>query len=75
MMLLTRLDLIKERLRQAVAGGAHSRRIEIVRPGCDTNRKREAHASLFLLVPLTGLEPVRGLPQRILSPRCLPIPS
>ena len=26
----------------------------------------------FLLVPLTGLEPVRSRPQRILSPRCLP---
>ena len=25
-----------------------------------------------LLVPLTGLEPVRSCPQRILSPRCLP---
>ena len=27
-----------------------------------------------LLVPLTGLEPVRGRPQGILSPWCLPIP-
>ena len=24
------------------------------------------------MVPLTGLEPVRSCPQRILSPRCLP---
>ena len=27
-----------------------------------------------ILVPLTGLEPVRVLPQGILSPWCLPIP-
>ena len=27
-----------------------------------------------ILVPLTGLEPVRVLPHGILSPRCLPIP-
>lgn len=28
----------------------------------------------FILVPLTGLEPVRVLPRGILSPLCLPIP-
>ena len=39
-----------------------------------TNKKREAKATLFLLVPLTGLEPVRLLQQGILSPWCLPIP-
>ena len=27
---------------------------------------------VFFVVPLTGLEPVRSCPQRILSPRCLP---
>ena len=32
-------------------------------PICETNQG---------VVPLTGLEPVRSCPQRILSPRCLP---
>ena len=28
--------------------------------------------AVVIMVPLTGLEPVRSCPQRILSPRCLP---
>ena len=36
-------------------------------------QKREAKASLFYLVPATGLEPVRFLRRGILSPLCLPI--
>ena len=41
--------------------------------GIDTNKKEEAFASSFLLVPATGLEPVRFLRRGILSPLCLPI--
>ena len=35
-------------------------------------KKREAKASLFFLVPVTGLEPVRHRWRRILSPLRLP---
>ena len=34
----------------------------------------KARRSVLFLVPVTGLEPVRVLPQGILSPWCLPIP-
>ena len=35
--------------------------------GTDTNKKEEAKASSFVLVPVTGLEPVRHRWRRILS--------
>ena len=38
-----------------------------------STKKEEAKASSFLVL-VTGLEPVRVLPQGILSPWCLPIP-
>ena len=41
-------------------------------PVAYTKIKKEPAGSFFILVPLTGLEPVRSCPQRILSPRCLP---
>ena len=37
-----------------------------------TNKKEEAFASSFVLVPVTGLEPVRCRQRRILSPLRLP---
>ena len=40
--------------------------------GTITNKKEEALASSFLLVPVTGLEPVRHRWRRILSPLRLP---
>ena len=40
--------------------------------GTITNKKEEAEASSFLLVPVTGLEPVRHRWRRILSPLRLP---
>ena len=41
-------------------------------PEIDTINKIPALSSGDFVVPLTGLEPVRSCPQRILSPRCLP---
>ena len=46
--------------------------LEWFSPSSTTNNKREAKASLLVLVPENGLEPSRGCPQGILSPRCLP---
>ena len=37
-------------------------------------KERPVSISLFCVVPLTGLEPVRILLHGILSPGCLPIP-
>ena len=38
------------------------------------NKKEKAKAFSFLLVPVTGIEPVRILLRGILSPLCLPVP-
>ena len=42
------------------------------KPTTFIKQKREAKASLFYLVPVTGLEPVRCRQRRILSPLRLP---
>ena len=41
-------------------------------PQANFIEKRTCFCKCVFLVPLTGLEPVRSCPQRILSPRCLP---
>ena len=50
-------------------------RIRTVCPCSDTNKKEEAKASSFLLVPVVGVEPTRYRYHWILSPARLPIPS
>ena len=47
------------------------RRKQIIRTRLPQGRFGSDHIGL---APLTGLEPVRGCPQQILSLRCLPIP-
>ena len=59
------LDKIKERLGLALAGGAHSRRMKMGSSPAQINSRREAYASLLLLVPVVGLEPTRCCHQRI----------
>ena len=50
----------------------HIEDISPVPEGTDIIEKRTCKSKCVFLVPLTGLEPVRSRPQRILSPRCLP---
>ena len=56
----TGLDYIKERLGQALAGGAHLHRILFVRVRCLVSTKKKNHTARcgFFLVETTGLEPV-----------------
>ena len=44
----------------------------MIAPTCVNAKKEYPGWGIPFLVPLTGLEPVRSCPQRILSPRCLP---
>ena len=44
----------------------------MIAPTCVNAKKEYPGWGIPFLVPLTGLEPVRSRPQRILSPRCLP---
>ena len=70
---VTGLDKIMEWLRQAVASGAHPRRIQMgSSPFPLLPIKKHPIRGAFLLVPVTGLEPVRCRQRRILSPLRLP---
>ena len=56
----TGLDEIKERLGQTLAGGAHPRRIGLVRVRCLISAKQKTHTFRcgFCLVDDIGLEPM-----------------
>ena len=73
---MTGLDYIKEWFPSSRKPATVHRTVAFrwVRVRVNTNKKREAFASLFLLVRIVGLEPTRRW-HRNLNPTRLPIPS